>query len=1856
MNRLPGRRSAAIVTLTLLAAGALLVGKLLTDPTSATAFPAPNRLPETSAGSDAGPALGPPAANTAGTTAPPATAQSAPVQAAPSEAPPAPWSAFDAWTERWLAAPDSSARALLLPEGVRLARTRREAMFGMIRHDPARALAATIPFALRQQLPDTITDLLEHRISGRGDLEIVFARPPVGQENTCSESVIRTVTMPGQFYYAYTYGHRARLTLPALDTPILGIAIDDRLALSDKPYRPLEPAEAAALSATPPADPCPVCGRELTGATPVRAGLDLGGTYVLLHSADEVPAFFQTPSGQTIWAAGGFGGTGVPSPIVPPTTSQGDKKFLFMRVRFADDAPNYHPETDSQARSDLETVIDRYAEMSYGTLQGSYGFTPTMTLPKPRSGYMNGWSDVDGMYALLDDAKILASHLEEPAGSGLYPYHPDEYDLYAVRWNGEPGGCCSYGGGGNAWIRWDGASVLIHEWGHAIGLPHSNWWAPETDDPLGPGQHEEYGNPFDNMGSGGTDEDYSAMHKALIHWIPTANLWSVTSNGTYRIFAHDQPSILASNRYALSVFRPSLEENQLWIEYRPYTVSDANALAWSNGIVVSRHIGWELLDSTPQSAGGKNDCPLVLGRTFNDTAGGIYITPLARGAKSQPYVDVAVRLENGQPNHPPVCLAKAATNAVALNTAVLLTVTALDPDGDTLAYAWEFGDGTFSVNNAPVQSKRWTATGTYVVRCTVSDLRGGIAAQSFIVKVGAPTDFLLGGRVLGLDGKPLPGVQLQDSGGRLASSDTDGCYWFGRTAAGTYSVTARHNRYAFSPTTLSARVGPSATSLDFRAASEPGPGLGIRQEYWTGLDTANTLPSLTNSTRFPNSPSGTHHLAEFFEGVQDWQDAYGTRTRGFFIPPQDGGYVFWIASDDASELWLGRDENPATRQRIGFVTSYTDSRAWTKLTAQKSALLQLVAGRRYYIEALHKEGAGGDHLAVGVTLPDGTQERPIPFHRLMPFTAPDAPITQVSLAASSPWVLEGGAPIDLVFTRTGSVDEPLEVYYQVGGTATPTVDFTSPGLKTTIPAGTATGIVSVFGISDALADSDETILVTLAAGAKYTLGTPSAATLTLSDTTGAIVLNVLAPDPTAAKATGDPARFRVVRTGDARQPLLVNCSLGGTAQPGLDYADIPSQLRFEPGASSLDVPVIPTPAIEFEPPSTVVLALASGPGYAIGTSASATVTLIQPGPGLGIQRDWWTGIGGSALSDLTNNPAFPGSPSGTEVLTGFFETPRDFADDYGSRVRGWFVAPMTGAFYFFIASDDASRLFLSTDDTEARKRSIAYVTGYTDFRNWTANSSQRSGPVSLAAGRRYYIEAIHKEGGGGDHLSVGVQWPNGMLDRPISAQWLDPWTPAAAQVVVTAADPTASESGDPGVLRFQRTGDRTDALAVQLSLAGTAQSGTDYALEPTLGAAPFWLRLARAADRISGYASPDGTNWALLGTNTFPGLPASGYLGVAVCSSNTSLLNTSVFDRVALSFPNTGWTSLDIGAVGRAGSLTVSNDALVVAGAGQAVWGAADACHFAYQRIDGDGEIVVRVSSQDRSAVWAKAGLMWRETLGANARNAFVAVTPANQAMFQRRSTAGSTTTGAATPVLVFPPGSSTVAITVHPIPDTAPEGVEDVTVTLRPGAGYEPGPSSAATVSIVAAPPFATVTSTDAVASEEGTDPAVFRFALSSPAYSPVALRFAVEGTATPASDYLDLSDSVTIPAQQSAALVTVSPMADLRVEGDETVSLRLLPGPGYLVGAAADATAIVRDSTPTNTPPILSLAAASGPQITLRITGNAGLTYTILSSTNLVDWTPVFATNNPAPEFLWTEPDLTAFPQRFYRVRLGP
>jgi regulation of enolase protein 1 (concanavalin A-like superfamily) len=106
-----------------------------------------------------------------------------------------------------------------------------------------------------------------------------------------------------------------------------------------------------------------------------------------------------------------------------------------------------------------------------------------------------------------------------------------------------------------------------------------------------------------------------------------------------------------------------------------------------------------------------------------------------------------------------------------------------------------------------------------------------------------------------------------------------------------------------------------------------------------------------------------------------------------------------------------------------------------------------------------------------------------------------------------------------------------------------------------------------------------------------------------------------------------------------------------------------------------------------------------------------------------------------------------------------------------------------------------------------------------------------------------------------------------------------------------------------------------------------------------------------------------------------------------------------------------GWQSQDVGAVGTSGSADHSNGTFTVRGAGADVWGTADAFHYAYRSLSGDGTITARVASLNGSQAWTKVGVMIRASTASNAAHAFMLVAQATKGLaFQYRPSNGAAT------------------------------------------------------------------------------------------------------------------------------------------------------------------------------------------------------------------------------------------------------
>ena len=188
-----------------------------------------------------------------------------------------------------------------------------------------------------------------------------------------------------------------------------------------------------------------------------------------------------------------------------------------------------------------------------------------------------------------------------------------------------------------------------------------------------------------------------------------------------------------------------------------------------------------------------------------------------------------------------------------------------------------------------------------------------------------------------------------------------------------------------------------------------------------------------------------------------------------------------------------------------------------------------------------------------------------------------------------------------------------------------------------------------------------------------------------------------------------------------------------------------------------------------------------------------------------------------------------------------------------------------------------------------------------------------------------------------------------------------------------------------------------------------ATSGATTLSTASGGAAPHWVRLVRVGNNFTAYRSPDGVNWIQVGTTAVT-MAGPVFVGLAVTSHNTAATCTAVFDNVMLVSVPPPWQQQDIGAVGVPGGASAANGSFTVQGSGSDVFGNTDQFHYVYQPLSGDGEIVARVASVQNTNNYAKAGVMIRESLTANAPYAMMEILPKGSSGFQWRLTPGATT------------------------------------------------------------------------------------------------------------------------------------------------------------------------------------------------------------------------------------------------------
>lgn len=1556
---------------------------------------------------------------------------------------------FKDWTARYIAATGPQ-RAALAEEGARLAQARRPIFKGLIQKDPKQALAQAVPMVVRQALPPEIVALLEERVNKRADL-FVFQVTPKPDEPLPKDSLTyRIATFEDKrSYVANVYGDRALDLRGTRHDALNGVAVDNQFAVNDEPVRVMEagekpdPAKQVLTS-------CPVSGNEVV--EPATAVAPIPEDVSVVETPEQVVylcgGYHKEAFKSFLYAEGGTGGPVPISSILPaaPTPALGMLKVIFIPMTFADQ--NVTPTPEAKCYQIMRDVADYYAKASYGKLTTLTTVTPPVKLPHTEAWYVQKDTSNGGT---IDGVSLERDHAREEAKRLGYDWQ--DYDCTVLRLSGGPRSAGGLGGVGNVWIWGDGVGVTAHEIGHSFTLSHANFWDTAGTSAIGAGTNAEYGDVYDVMGSGGVPIDhYNAQAKNQVKWLPDDFILDISQSGTYRVYAFDQPILDPANRYAMRITKDA--QRVYWGEVRQL-YNGSTSRPWADKGIL---LGWrfpnggasniQLIDTTPGSPFGKDDAAISIGQTFSDDESNIHITTVGVSTTTPKYVDLVVNMGAFPDNHPPTLALAASATVVPVNATVTFTATAADADGDTLAYSWQhFGDANVKIvsPNAPVITRTFTTAGTYIVTCTVSDMKGGTATRNQLITVGNGNGrFTISGRVTA-GGAGVANVIVNANGLNAVSTDDDGYYTIPNLPANTYSMTPLLYGMTFGESfNNSVTVGPNFSGADFVADATPRVSItaSVTNAQEPGTSTPPAVAGQFTITRvgdisqdmtvFVNPYGGTATLATDYTSTP----AYVTASQGYS--------TFTIPAGQAS-LDIA-------------ITPISDAAA----EGPETVILQLGPGNGYVVAS---------PCEAVVTINDDPADSTLP---------------KISLTTTTARVQEGSGTSGVVaFNRTGPTTAALTVNYTVSGTASAGTDYTSLTGTVVIPAGASSANVLVTPVNDTVPEAVETVILTVANSANYLIQSGAGTgTVSISDDDVPFV-TVTAPDNTAAEvdltqpgAKADTGTFLVSRTGDTSQSLTVYYALSGPstgemALHGVDYEALPGLVIIPAGETSATVTIVPRWDNLGEGTEWVTLNLGAGPtNYKLGEQNSASISIQDAAADLptveviGYTTPAEPAVNGAfrftvrapTAAPLTVNYTLSGTANvtsdytiaglNTATLQGSVTiTPSATAavsqnltvtivdDAVPEDLKNLTLTITPSAAYQTFGPTSSATLWLKDDD-QPTVYADAHVTNnppsVVENGSSVAFYLSRTGSTASPLTVNYTMSGTATNGvdydngvSAGGLLSGTAVIPAGAFGVDVTVRPIDDAVFEGTETIVLTLAPGSYGRGPAATLLM--TDNETSAqsvafgssgasglesvatvnIPVNLATPATAPVSVEYIVDSgtrssttVTNATTYWVRVARVGDNFTFFQSPDGLTWTQRGNAVTISSFASSvfYAGLAVTSGQSGTEDVATFDNVSITDLAGGGalgsrTSVMVGTVNPTGSATFSGGVhTIMAGGGSITNGAGSDAGFRYVYFQVTNStnctLTARVISQTGSATGTRAGVMIREFTTANSRYA----------------------------------------------------------------------------------------------------------------------------------------------------------------------------------------------------------------------------------------------------------------------------
>ena len=822
---------------------------------------------------------------------------------------------------------------------------------------------------------------------------------------------------------------------------------------------------------------------------------------------------------------------------------------------------------------------------------------------------------------------------------------------------------------------------------------------------------------------------------------------------------------------------------------------------------------------------------------------------------------------------------------------------------------------------------------------------------------------------------------------------------------------------------------------------------------------------------------------------------------------------------------------------------------------------------------------GTENVTINLTSTDSPLATisTIPANKTTTISIADATTATVTVAAT----INASEPATnglFSFTLDHVSTTDTKITYSITGTATAGTDYTGLGTTIIIPAGQTSVTLPVLVQNDTFAEGTESVILTMTTATDNPSITANTSAITLSiadDDVATVAVNSVTVGENAGRAT-----FTVMLTGDVQNAFTVNFSTAnGTALSGSDYVAKTGSVTFPSGATTgeqqtFEVLITDDNVAEFSETFTATLT---------GTSAGALITIPTAGA---------TGTATITDNDIASVAINSGSAQEnggniifTVTLTGNIQNALsvNYATADNTAIAGSDYTAKTGVVTFpagSVSGDVQTITIAITDDA---------VTESSENFKVTLSGVSASAAITQADGIGTIVD--------NDAATVSIAaTPTSINEANGTATFtvtLNAAVQEAFNVTYTTVDGTALAGNDYSTTGGTLTFPANSSAGAQLTFTVPVTNDDLVELSETFSA---------SISNVTGLVTiGTGTATVTIVDNDLAiatiTAGVSGSEAGPVAGTFTVTLNkaSSTPSEITFTLGGTATEGADYGAITTktviipAGELAQTITIPVITD----------------QLVEGTETVIATLTTTNNSAISTNTTPATISITDNTTATILVAATadgaePGTAGQFtftlskpsstdtkidftvNGSSLSGTDYTSIGTSVTILA-GQTSATIAVPVTDDNIAEGTETVILTMN---------ASTSNPSITASTNPATVNITDndtvtatiaagTAGNETGPVNGTFVITLSNPSAQPTTITFALDGTATEGTDYNAVTKTITIPAGNLTATITIPVNADLTVEGTETVVAKLVSATNPLVTVnTAPATINVTDA----------------------------------------------------------------------------